>query len=204
MRQSMAFLVVAVVCLAGVKCVWGDGSAQKTKLPLVTLTGADSQVKDRCYLRIDSEEEWIKTWQRHKGTKVSKDYNLLYDPLGLPQIDFGQCTVVAVFQGSGWNCAGLKAVTVEHSNESVTIRFIRKSYQTGGPDGGADKVTAYAFFVLPRSDKMVVLEEDQHRYIGDPPAWKVVAKLQPKAQGKSNGKTTGRTSKMKAFKGWKV
>lgn len=150
----------------------GEDNAQQTIHPYVTLTGTDSHVKERSYFRVTSQDEWIGTWHRHQGAKGSKDYDLFYNPLGLPYIDFERCMVIAVFQGSGWNSAGLRASQILEENAQIVLRFEDKHYQTGGADGGGRKVSVYGFFVLPRSSKTVVLEENVQGYKGRPPVWK--------------------------------
>jgi hypothetical protein len=177
-----AAVLVALLLLSR---VWAIGSpshagglavaeepARQTTRPLVTLTGADSHVKQRSYHRITSEDEWITIWRRHKGAEESKDYDLFRNPLGLPYIDFEKYMVIAVFQGSGWNSAGLKAVAVLEEGGRILLRLTNKSYQTAGPQGGGEQVTVYGFFVLPRSNKTVVLEENVQNYKGQPPVWR--------------------------------
>ena len=164
MTKTLATLAIATLCVAT-----GLAAAEDTARPLMTLTGADSHVKERSYHRVASESEWIKTWQRHKGAKESKDYDLFYDPLGLPQIDFEKCMVIAVFQGSSWNSAGLKAVAVVEEKDRIVLRFENKGYQT---KGGGEQAMVYGFFVLPRSSKTVVLEENVQHYVEHPPVWK--------------------------------
>jgi hypothetical protein len=39
------------------------------------------------------------------------------------------------------------------------------------PNGGGRPVTAYGFFVLPKADKTVILEENIQNLLGNPPAW---------------------------------
>ena len=173
MKKTVALLAVAAVCLAntGDLAVPEDNARQAAR-PCVTLTGADSHVKERSYFRITSEDEWVKIWQRHKGVNESKDYDLFYNPLGLPNIDFEKCMVIAVFQGSGWNNAGLTAVAVLEGKDGIVLRFGNKGYQTGGPGGGGKRTTVYGFFVLPQSSKTVVLEENVQNIRGQPPVWK--------------------------------
>ena len=151
---------------------------QKATCPLVTLTGTDSHVKERSYYRITSEKEWIKIWQRHKGVKESKDYDLFYNPLGLPEINFDKCMVIAVFQDSGSNSAGLRTTAINEEKDRIVFRFMSKFYQTAGPGGGGEQVAVYGFFVLPRSDKTVVLQEE-HRSLNRniPPSWQERATL---------------------------
>ena len=127
----------------------------------MTLTGADSRVESRSYHRVASEADWIKIWQRHKGVEEAKNYDLYYNPLDLPCVNFEKCMVIAVFEGSGWNVAGLKSLAVEEDTNSIVLRYQIKGYQTAGPDGGGKKVKVYGFFVLPRSKKTVILEEEK-------------------------------------------
>jgi hypothetical protein len=87
--------------------------------------------------------------------------------------------VVAVFQGNDVNSAGLKAVAILEEKDRLVLRFQNKSYQTmgyGQVDEG-ERVTVYGFFVLPRSSKTVVLEENVQNIIGQPPVWKERASL---------------------------
>ena len=69
-------------------------------------------MKERACYRVQSQDAWIGIWQRHQGAKESKDYDLFYNPLSLPCIDFEKYMVIAVFQGGGWNSAGLTAAAV--------------------------------------------------------------------------------------------
>jgi hypothetical protein len=152
-------------------------NGRQTARPCVTLTGTDSHVNERSYHRIASEDEWIKVWQRHKGAKESKTYDLFYNPLGLPSIDFEKYMVIAVFQGSDWNNAGLKADAVLEEKDGIVLRFANKRYQTAGPDGGGKKTTVYAFFVLPLSNKTVVLEESVANMQDPTPRWEQRVRL---------------------------
>ena len=77
------------------------------------------------------------------------------------------------FPGQRLNSAGLKAVAVLEEKDRIVLRFENKWYQTrDGASGGGEQATVYGFFVLPRSSKTVVLEENVQNYIGHPPVWK--------------------------------
>jgi hypothetical protein len=159
--------------LSGLRQQWEkEDIARQAAQPLVILTGTDSHIKQPSCHRIMSQDEWITIWQRHKGVKESKDYDLFYNRLGLPYVDFAKCMVIAVFQGSGWNSAGLRVATVLEEKDKIVLRFEDNSYQTAGSDGGGERVAVYGFFVLPQSNKTVVLEENVQRYLGHPPVWK--------------------------------
>ena len=131
--------------------------------PCVVLTGADSHVSERSYHRITSATEWVARWRKHKGKKPDDA------PAGLPLVDFDRFMVIAIFQGRAVNSAGLKAVSITVNEDRIVFRFDDDSYQTAGE--GKD-VTVYGFFVVLRSNKPLVLEEDVQGIIGEPPVWK--------------------------------
>jgi hypothetical protein len=197
MKRTFVFLAIVAIYLVGIRYSLGEDSVEQVKRPLVTLTGTDSHVKECSYHRITSEDEWIKIWQRHTGPRESKDFI----PLGFPIIDFEKCMVIAVFQGNGWNSSGLKTILVKEGKDDIVFRFEDMHYQTMGPGGGGERVTVYGFFVLPRSDKTVVLEENQQIYLGEPPVWKAVCTLKPTDTAEPTGKTSGAKT---SFKGWEL
>ena len=159
-KAVLSISLVVLWATSGEESLAADKQPQAA-LPLVTLTGTDSHVTKPEYLRVQSEEQWVNVWQRHKGAKESKDYDFYYNPLELPIIDFKQCMVIAVFQGNGWNSAGLAAVPVEQEKDRVILGFRSKGFQTAGLNGGGKKVAVYGFFVIPRSDKPVVVQEQE-------------------------------------------
>lgn len=180
MRTTLALAATVAVGLAGMGRLLAAEEGRPPALrPCVVLTGTDSQVKERSCLRIESQEEWTKVWRRHRGDDAAAPYDEYFNPLGLPGIDFDKYMVVAVFQGEGWNSAGVKAVSIVEEKDRILFRFEGKWYQTAGPDGGGKKVSVYGFFVLPRTAKTVVVEENAQGLIGHPPLWKERAILVP-------------------------
>jgi hypothetical protein len=176
MRKPTRALLAGLAGIATLVIVFSPASAQepaaKAIKPCVAITGTDSHVTELAYHRITSTDDWARLWQRHKGQESDHPYDLYYDPLALPQVDFDAFMVIAIFQGRGWNSAGLKAISISEAADRIVFRFDDKSYQTAGPDGGGDKVAAYGFFVVPRSTKPVALEENVQELIGQPPVWK--------------------------------
>ncbi len=162
----MRILFPLLLCLAA--------AAGDARRPLLTLTGPKSFVETAEAHRARSAAEFEKLWLRHAG-KTEND--AFYNAAGVPDIDFDRCMVIAVFQGMGWNSAGLRVEALIEEEGRILLRFDDKSYQTEGPDGGGVRVTAYGFFVLPRSDKPVVVEEDVQDLIGAPPKWKERARF---------------------------
>jgi len=173
MNRPIAGLVVGLVCaMPGPVAAQAAEPAGKLVKPCVVISGADSHVAERRYHRITSADEWTRVWQEHKGQTVTGQYDLFYDPLTLPSIDFDRYMVIGIFEGKSWNNAGLMAVSISEGADRIVFRFTDKGYQTAGPGGGGKKVAVYGFFVVPRSTKPVVLEQlMQSRRVG-PDVWK--------------------------------
>jgi hypothetical protein len=142
--------------------------------PCLVISGCNSRVTQTRYRRIVSATEWTRIWQEHKGADVTEKYDSFYDELTLPLVDFDRYMVIAIFQGKGWNSAGLTVVSSLESESRIVIRFKEKSYQT---DGGVDNVASYAFLIMSRSNKPVVLEESVRDRKGQAPTWKERASL---------------------------
>jgi hypothetical protein len=146
--------------------------------PFVGFSGADSKVKLRQYRKVTSVGDWPELWISHLGlSQIEGEYNWFYNEAGVPFVDFERCMVISVFQGEGWNSAGVRVVTITEEEDHILLRFDDQSYQTMGPDGGGQRVTPFGIFVLPRSKKPVVLEENVQGLIGKPPVWKERARL---------------------------
>ena len=131
--------------------------------PYVSWSGAHSKFAERLCLRVTTTEDWAKLWERHAGKGAD-----------VPVVDFGRCMVIAAFQGKAWNSDGVKATSITEEVGRILVRLDERGYQTGGsgPDGGAVRVTAYGLFVVPRSAKMVVVEENVQNLLGHPAVWK--------------------------------
>lgn len=193
-RKCVPVLVAAVVCIGSlvVASPEDDRTDKNHKAvaliePCVSLAGANSGITKREIHRITKQDDWIRLWQKHKGLEVTGEYDFHYDPAGLPLVDFQRYMVIAIFQGSGWNSARAKAVSIEDQPEQIVVRYDDKGYQTFGPDGGGDEVTPYGIFVVPRSNKAVAVGEMVRQYKNEAPKWEqraVFPKLEPAKQDK--------------------
>lgn len=155
--------------------------------PLVWMAGLDSEIRERTYLRITNAAEWKRLWKRHLGSKYDRYYGPNVD------VDFERVMVIAIFNGAAANTRGIEVTSVHESEQSILIRFNVLGYQTitglstnlGRAATQSAKVseeveipdTSFAFIVLLRSERIVVLDEDKHTRIDDPPAWVEVARL---------------------------
>jgi hypothetical protein len=146
-----------------------EGEANGTTIrPWVVWSGPNSQIGDASYRRITSGAEWQNLWLTHTGKTLAEA------AADIPQIDFQQGMVVTVLQGARFNCRGVTAVSVTETTDTITFRFAGQYYQTSEK---ADAVKPFGFFLLPRSGKSLVLEENVQSMIGQPPVWKVRAQF---------------------------
>jgi hypothetical protein len=172
--KTASFVVVAIVlgCLVLLMSVATAGQEQPKvdNRPLMVLTGAKSKVRDPGYYRITSADKLKELWRSHLGPVFDRGD----DPV--PDVDFGRCMVIALFEGASFNSRGLRIESVAQKYDLITVRFDDISYQTRG---GANQVAPYAFVLLPKSENSVVLEKNVQQYLGEPPVWKEVARLRP-------------------------
>ncbi len=131
-----------------------DSSAVSS--PLAVLSDNHSHISKAGYHRIGSAAEWKKMWLEHLGLKEDTIYRTAME------VDFDRCMVIAIFGGDTENSCGFRVESVREKENTIVVEFANIGYQTGGPDGGGDRVTPYVFIVLPRSQKVVVLDETTH------------------------------------------
>lgn len=153
-------------------------AAQRPVRPVVAITGAKSAIEKAAYHRLRSAQDLARIWLQHLGQQPPVgEYGFYYNAAGVPEVDFEGFEVVAIFGGGGWNSAGFAVESVSDEKDARTIRFDDKSYQTEGPNGGGKRVSPFGFFVVPRTELPIVLEQNVQSLIGSPPEWKERARL---------------------------
>jgi hypothetical protein len=149
--------------------------------PCVVISGTDSHVSERKCYRITSAEEWTQLWQAHKRQKPIHEYDGFHDPLTLPLIDFDQYMVIAIFRGQEENNAGLATESIFQDKDNIVFRFWDKNFQTAKTskdDPDPVKVTVYGFFIMPRSKKAIVVQENiTGWYMSKSPTWKEIVRF---------------------------
>jgi len=150
------------------------GDKEEGVLPYVTLAGAHSGIDPVDYRRIMTQDDLTVAWRQHRGMDLAKPYSDFHNEAGVPVVDFSRCMVVAVFAGRTTNAVGVYPVSIVETEDRVLVRFAVRSYQSG-PE--ADRVTPFGFFILPRSDKTLVLEQGFYSLGGAPPRWKEQARF---------------------------
>ena len=151
-----------------------DGTPGQKGKPLVAFGGTDSGVEARSFRRISTPEQWARLWAKHAaGDTPAGARHARVD------VDFDRCTVVAAFLGRTANSEGMEVDSVIERADAVVVRFNFPGYATGA---GVEPhpVTPYGFVVLPRTDKPIVLEQDEasHKAVTPtPPDWQEAARL---------------------------
>lgn len=175
MKSTFLVLLLAVPLCAGLNGLSAPSVAPApVVLPCVALSGVDSQVGEKSYLRISNLKDWVKLWHKHKGEKPEGEYDFHYDPLNLPIVDFERYMVIALFEAPAEYLDGFQADSISETAEKIIFRFHIKGHQTGfarpfpnnpedsgneGEDEDPEPVRkAYGFFFVPKSNKMIVME----------------------------------------------
>jgi hypothetical protein len=148
--------------------------------PVMVWTGTDSQQTKESFVRCCSVEDWQATWAAHLG------YMKYAHPPACPDVDFHSYMVIAVFRKT----SNIRVIEVVEQEECVRFRYHPCGNQTvdvPSPGSGPVKILevgrgevdpskpyllSFAFAVLPRCNKTIIVEEDVQDVIGNPPVWK--------------------------------
>jgi hypothetical protein len=141
--------------------------------PLVAISGADSHVHVRkpSYERVTTPEDWARIWISHLGTTKDDAYRPLLE------VDFDRCLVVVIFGGERINIRRIEIDSLSENTNSIVIRFTELGYQTDGADNNKPSDRPYAFIIVPKTNKSIVLERNLANLGVQAPEWKEVARL---------------------------
>jgi hypothetical protein len=154
--------------------------------PFLIWTGSNSKVMERGCFRITTREEWTDLWLRHTGQSApalyrSGQFNHWAVPDGVPQVDFTRCVVVAVFQGPKSDSAGFDIAGVVDQGEATMLRLVERWSQSAASSEPTPPVpiSVFGLFVLPRSNRPLVVEESVQHHLGKPLIWKEHVRFAP-------------------------
>lgn len=150
--------------------------------PPVTLTGSQSQIKKPGQFRLTSDQALAEVWLRHLGREAQSPYDFFYNPAQVPEVDFTRHMVIAIFAGEGLNCAGLSGLAVLDTPDALVLRMNYKAFQSQHPGTPS---CAYAFFIVPRSPKPVLVQTDKWGGRQATPEWQEHARLPGEAAAAS-------------------
>lgn len=173
-------LALGAAALSGLLALadWRGGSETKIR-PYVSWSGPDSKVKERSFARAHNEDEWTKIWEQNTGAAAKRDH--VQRPF-VPHVDFDQCTLIAIFQGAGVNSNGVVVSEIIDEPDRIVLRYEESSYQVAFGFNEQPKelpqVYPYGLFVVPKTTKPIVLEENTQGLKDQPNKWTQRAKLE--------------------------
>jgi hypothetical protein len=124
--------------------------------PLLCITGSDSAATKREFVRVDSTDEFAHVWALHLGNP----HPIKASRLTRVDVDFGRCTLVAVFNGEALDAFQLRVRECVEDKDAVTVVY-------WCPERGVSdehvltKTHAYCFVALPKTKKQIILEEEE-------------------------------------------
>jgi hypothetical protein len=139
--------------------------------PLVIFSGANSHVRKPLYSKITSQQEWDKIWVAHLGTSPDDAFRAAFE------IDFEKCLVVVIFRGDQINVRGIEVVSLREQPDITVLRFAKVTYQTANERNNKPPDKPFAFVVLPKNSKQIILEEGMRTMTNEPLKWKEVIRL---------------------------
>lgn len=182
-------LVAIGMCLRVIEVAAEEQSPRTTSTPLVAISGTDSHITKPSYECISTKEHWRHIWARHvdlpqvPGVTVDDLWKIMEDMI--MEVDFDRCFVVAIFRGEQIQVRQITIDSVSETADAINIRFSELHYSIRVRNGEKLKPRKperpYAFVVLPKSKKEILLEEKiwskEDAARGRPPKWKEVARL---------------------------
>jgi hypothetical protein len=169
------FMLLVVLAWSTDASAFADDLPRKIK-PVLVWTGTDSAQTKESFLRCCTQEDWEEKWRLHRG-KV--DAKWLPD---CPEVDFGAYMMVIFFEGESAMNYGIRIAEVVEERNCLRLRYQPISFQTIFPAGTKVdwkklETKSYAFVVLPKSAKSIILEKDLQPLLGKPPVWKEHRKI---------------------------
>lgn len=183
---AICAVVLSIGCIAAPHIIWRrpDDSADSAKQtasvqhdrmdradvlafkPLQSFHGQYSKIIEPKLLRITTEREWRSIWAEHTGG--------IAEAMSEIKLDFHNEMVIAIFQGASELCNGFEIESAIEKKDCITIRVRALTFQfnlSSDSDANAINSQAWGIFILPRSDKKVLVERDQQIEFSGPPQW---------------------------------
>jgi len=125
--------------------------------------GASSQIQQTEYLKMTDKFQWDRLWLRHKGP----------GSVGT-KVDFTHNMVVCVFLGQRVNSGGVRLIDAREEESVIVFYFDQMTVRRPGGMTASEPV---GFFVMPRSNKKIILKERIPGEGYDPYTWRTVGEI---------------------------
>lgn len=153
--KRRALMVASIVAVVGILGAGVRGGAAD-KPPCVQWVGHWTERAQPGFLVVRDEAAWRTLWAEHTGHKPEHGAMKRH---AAPKVDFERWMVVACFRAAKINGDGEVAKSVVDDRAVLRVRYISSSFQTAGPGGGGVDVRPFGLWVVPATDKPVVVEQ---------------------------------------------
>lgn len=169
--RTIAFALASVAAAVCVSVATQPAPRAEESPAAVSWAGSRSEIKMPRAVRVLDAKAWESLWREHRGASIEKNANGFET---WPAIDFDRYMVIALFGGPSNNSNGWFLRSWGERESHLLIRCEQQRFQTASFDGGPSGIATldFGFFVLPRSSREVVIEENTQNLIGKPPIWK--------------------------------
>jgi hypothetical protein len=176
--RRVLITAVAATCLGAALGLGSRWRAPAGPGVYVQFVGHDAKRVQEGFVVARTEKGWTGIWQDYTGQNAG--YGAI-ERNRIPKIDFERCMVVAYFGGKRTNTDGYTAREIAEAKGVVRLRFEASTFQTAGMDarGGAQDTTPYGVWVIPATDKPVVIERGRRGLKDQPPKWEEVHTVTP-------------------------
>ncbi|HOX54830.1 MAG: hypothetical protein PHI86_04695 [Candidatus Omnitrophica bacterium] len=144
-------LILLVVALISFVFLYIKGMPVKI---VEKISGPHSNIIKKEYDRVFNQDDLVNLWKRHTDNIVA-----------MPRVNFRSNMVVAVFGGQSFNCDGIDLVKVRETRQAIYLHTRAMIYQSGQPP---EKAEPFGLFVIPRSNKKLILIGGFQELIGGP------------------------------------
>jgi hypothetical protein len=173
-RRRIFFAALGVACVAGGLAARSQPHAAEAapRVPVVQWAGPVSAITGAQFIRIVDQSAWDELWARHRADKLERN---LRDWPVVPAIDFDRYMIVACFTGKDRVNDGEFVQEIHRRDDTLVIRYASLSFQTAisDPNVKLPDLTCmpYGIWLIERHEGPIVIEQDKHRLLTEPPNW---------------------------------
>jgi RNA polymerase sigma-70 factor (ECF subfamily) len=136
--------------------------------PIVALHGEHSKIVKEKLLRITTADDWAALWIEHNyGAEFLEKADRSAEQS--VELSFDKVMAIAVFEGTGRQNYGFVVDSIIENDEKILVRIKKLSYSVVGDPPPCE---AWGVFVVPKSDKEVIVELDARTTRTGPAKWK--------------------------------
>jgi hypothetical protein len=170
-RRTFTATALAGGLLAAPRAFAQNPAAPRPTAPLFVLSGRDTKCDRTGFLRLRDATAWNALWAAHQGLPAEESFHA---EKTFADVDFTHVEVLALLPGAITNTRALQVLAVLDEPDRRVVRFDGLTFQTFGK---AVAVRPYAFVLLARDDRPLIVEENVQNLKNEPARWTARAEL---------------------------